>query len=122
MAVEYVYIQGKFIEKEKATIPVTTHAFMYGTSIFEGIRAYYNKEENQMYAFRVKEHFERLHSSAKIMHLNCDKSVDELCSLTKELLRKNNYKTDVYIRPTLYKSGQSVAACMLGCEDDLLIF
>ncbi len=122
MSTEYVYMQEKYVEKENAKISVMTHAFMYGTSVFEGIRAYYNKEENQMYAFRVKEHFERLHASAKIMHINCDKSVDELCRITKELLKKNQYKTDVYIRPTLYKSGQSVSASLLGCEDDLLIF
>lgn len=119
---EFVYINDNFVLKEKATIPVMTHGFLYGTSVFEGIRAYYNAEENQMYAFRLEEHFERLLRSAKIMHINISKSVEELCTITKELLKKNEYKTDVYIRPTAYKSHESVRTHMLDSKDGLIIF
>lgn len=119
---EFVYINDNFVLKEKATIPVMTHGFLYGTSVFEGIRAYYNAEENQMYAFRLEEHFERLLRSAKIMHINISKSVEELCTITKELLKKNKYKTDVYIRPTAYKSHESVRTHMLDSKDGLIIF
>ena len=59
---EFVFMNGEYIEAEKAVLPVRTHAFLYGTSVFEGIRAYYNKDENQLYAFRVKEHYERSHN------------------------------------------------------------
>lgn len=119
---EYVYLNKNYIEKEKATIPVMTHAFLYGTSIFEGIRAYYNKEENQLYAFRVPEHFERLFVSGKIMRMVPPNSVEEMCEITKTLLRKNNYKQDTYIRPTLYKSAQRIGTHMLDNPEDLLIF
>ena len=105
---EYVYHDGKFIAKEKALIPVTTNAFLYGTSVFEGIRAYWNEEENQLYAFRVKEHYERLVNSAKIMFMTPTMSIDEYCKLTAEQLRKNNYRENTYIRPTLYKCAQKV--------------
>ena len=74
---EYVYHDGKFILKEKATIPVMTHAFLYGTAVFEGIRAYYNKDENKMFIFRPKEHFERMEQSAKILYMNIVHTVDE---------------------------------------------
>lgn len=119
---EFVYMDGEYIEKEKATIPVMTHAFLYGTSIFEGIRAYYNEEENQLYAFRVPEHYERLYKSAKIMHMNVPNSVDDLCDITKKLLSKNNYKQDTYIRPTLYKSAEKIGTHMVNNQDSLLIF
>ena len=119
---EFVCINDNFVLKEKATIPVMTHGFLYGTSVFEGIRAYYNAEENQMFAFRLEEHFERLLRSAKIMHINISKSVEELCTITKELLKKNEYKTDVYIRPTAYKSHESVRTHMLDSKDGLIIF
>lgn len=119
---EFVYMDGNYIEKEKATIPVMTHGFLYGTSIFEGIRAYYNPEENQLYAFRVPEHFERLKISAKVMHMKVENSVDELCEVTKTLLKKNQYKEDTYIRPTMYKSAQKIGTHLLNNTDSLLIF
>lgn len=119
---EYVYMDGKYVEKEKATIPVMTHGFLYGTSIFEGIRAYYNPEEKQLYAFRVPEHFERLWRSAKIMHMNPKNSVEEFCDITKKLLQKNKYATDTYVRPTLYKSAQKVGPGLMDNPDSFLIF
>ena len=83
---EYVFLDGEYIEADKATIPVRTHAFLYGTGVFEGIRAYYNKEEKQLYAFRMKEHYERLLYQ----------------KITVVLLRKNAFNQNAYIRPTLY--------------------
>lgn len=120
--IEYVYMDGKYIEKEKATIPVMTHGFLYGTSIFEGIRAYYNPEEKQLYAFRVPEHFERLHKSAKIMHMSQIHTTDEYCAIVKKLLQKNKYTEDVYVRPTAYKSAQKIGTNMLNNPDSILIF
>lgn len=119
---EYFYMNNTYVEKEKATIPVMTHGFLYGTSIFEGIRAYFNEEENQLYAFRVPEHFERLHKSGKIMRIGVDKSVEELCDITKTLLAKNKYRTDTYIRPTAYKAAERIGTHMLNNPDALLIF
>lgn len=119
---EYVYINGEFIESDQAVIPIRTHAFLYGTSVFEGIRAYYNETENQLYAFRVQEHYRRLLASAKVMWMNSPYTLDEYTNITKELLRKNNYKTDVYIRPTLYKSSIKVGPTLTDNEDSFLIF
>ena len=119
---KFVYFNGEFVGKEQAVIPVATHGFLYGTSVFEGIRAYYNEEENCMYAFRLKEHYERFLRSAKIMRIEIGKTVDELCTITEELLRRNNYHCDVYIRPTAYKSHESVRTHMLNGTDGLVIF
>lgn len=120
--VEYVYMNGDYVEKDKATLPVMTHAFLYGTSIFEGIRAYYNKEEDQLYAFRVPEHFERLIRSAKILHMKPTNTVDEYCAITKKLLQMNNYRQNTYIRPTHYKSAERVGTSFLNNPDAFLIF
>lgn len=119
---EYVYMNGEYVEKEKAVIPVMTHGFLYGTSIFEGIRAYYNKEEDQLYAFRVPEHFERLKRSARIMHMVPTNTVEEYCEITKTLLQKNNYHEDTYVRPTHYKSAERVGTSFLNNPDSFLIF
>lgn len=119
---EYVYLNGEYIEADKAVLPVRTHAFLYGTSVFEGIRAYYNEKENQMYAFRVREHYQRLLASAKVMWMTSPYTLDEYAQITKQLLRKNNYKTDAYIRPTLFKSSIKVGPTLTDNEDSFLIF
>ena len=105
---EFYFMDGQYVEASKAMIPVRTHAFLYGTAVFEGIRAYWNEEEKQLYAFRVPEHYERLLRSAKIMCMKSPYTVEEHCEITKKLLAKNNYKADCYMRPTLYKSAQKV--------------
>ena len=108
-----VYFGGKFVPLREATINIMTHAFQYGTGVFEGIRGYYNADEKQMYIFRMKEHYERLHNSCKLIRLELDKSVDELCSLTVELMKKNKPTCDMYIRPNVYKSGLVVGPSLL---------
>jgi len=118
----YVFMDGEYIEADKATVPVRNHAFLYGTSVFEGIRAYYNKEEDQLYAFRMKEHFERLVNSGKIMRMYSKYSVEEMCQITADLLKKNQFKQDAYIRPQLYKSAQKVGPSLLDNPDSFLIF
>lgn len=105
---EYFYMNGEWVDSTKASIPVRTHGFLYGTSIFEGIRAYWNEEDKQLYLFRVKEHYERLANSAKVMFMTPTMSVDEYAEITAEQLRKNNYRENTYIRPTLYKCAQKV--------------
>ena len=118
---EFYFMDGKYVEAEKAMIPIRTHAFLYGTAVFEGIRAYWNEEEKQLYVFRAKEHYERLMRSAKIMHMESPYSVEEYCDITKKLMAKNNYRQDAYMRPTLYKSAQKVGPGLYDNEDSFAI-
>ena len=119
---DIVFMNGKYISSDKAVVPVKTHALLYGTSVFEGIRAYYNDENNQMYIFRMKEHFERLLRSAKILHILSPYSIEDYMSQTVELIKKNKYRKDVYIRPTLYKSTQTICPGLSGAEDGYFSF
>ena len=118
---EFYYMDGKFVEAEKAFIPVRTHAFLYGTAVFEGIRAYWNEEEKQLYVFRAPEHYERLVRSGKIMYMESPHSVEEYYKITQELLKKNGYKEDAYLRPTLYKSAQKVGPGLYDNPDSFMI-
>lgn len=119
---EFYFLNGEFVPAQEAVLPVRTHAFLYGTSVFEGIRAYYNEKQDKMYAFRMKEHFERMHNSCKIMFMNPKYSIEEYCNITKDLLVKNNYRTDAYIRPTVYKMAQKVGPSLIDNPDGVLIF
>ena len=118
---EYVYLNGDYVDVTKASIPVRTHAFLYGTAVFVGIRAYWNEEEKQLYAFRVPEHYDRLQRSAKIMYMQSPHTTEEYCEITRNLLKKNNYKEDAYMRPTLYKSAQKVGPGLYDNPDSFLI-
>jgi branched-chain amino acid aminotransferase len=118
---EYYFMNDEYVEAEKAVIPVRTHAFLYGTSVFEGIRAYWNAEEKQLYAFRAKEHYDRIERSARIMHMKMPHTTAECCEITRELLKKNGYKEDAYLRPTLYKSAMRVGPGLHDNPDGFLI-
>ncbi|MEI8377638.1 MAG: branched-chain amino acid transaminase [bacterium] len=118
---DYVYLDGKYVPDEQAVISVRTHAFMYGTSVFEGVRAYWVPEENQLYVFRMREHFERILNSCKIMHMHPEYTADDMCDITIELLKKNAPKTDTYIRPVIYKSGQTIGPKLCDNKDSLVI-
>jgi branched-chain amino acid aminotransferase len=106
----------------EAKIGIMTHALHYGTACFEGIRGNWNSEEKQMYLFRIRDHFRRLKKSCHIMKISLPYSIDELCQFTVELVEKNGYQEDIYIRPLAYKSSQVVGVRLHNLEDDFLMF
>lgn len=116
------YMQGKFMKLKEANVNIMTHAFMYGTAVFEGVRGYYNAEHEQMYLFRLAEHYERMLDSMKIMHLETKLSVKELCDITVELLRQNAPTGDMYVRPSAYKCGMRVGPGLDNNPTDICIF
>ena len=118
---EYYFMNGEYVESSKAVIPVRTHAFLYGTAVFEGIRAYWNDEEKQLYVFRAPEHFQRLIRSGKIMHMESPYTIEEYCEITRTLLKKNGYKENCYMRPNIYKSAQKVGPGLYDNPDAFLI-
>lgn len=97
---EFIWFDGKLVKWEEATVPVMSHALHYGTSVFEGIRAYPTK--NNLYVFRLKEHMERLHRSASVYSLSVKYSAKELCDATIELLKRISIKESLYIRPLTF--------------------
>lgn len=101
---KYCFLKDSFVKWENATVPVSTHALHYGTAVFAGLRGYWNKDKKQLYVFRIRDHFERLHNSVRIILVDLTYSVDDLIGITKELLKKNKFKCDVYIRPLAFKS------------------
>lgn len=101
---KFCFLEDTFVKWEDAKVPVSTHALHYGTAVFAGLRGYWNEDQDQLYVFRIKDHFERLHNSVRIIFIDLKYSVNELIGIAKELLRKNEFKCDVYIRPLAFKS------------------
>ncbi len=118
----YAYFNGDFVPISQAKVSIMTHAFNYGTGCFEGIRGNWNAKEERLYIFRLREHYERLERSCKILKIQLPKSVDELCDITLELARRNGYKEDIYIRPVAYKGEGVVGVRLHNVADAFTIF
>jgi branched-chain amino acid aminotransferase len=71
----YAFFQGNIVPIEDAKISIMNHSFMYGTAVFEGIRGYWNEKDEEMYLYRLREHFERMAVSMKIMYLRCNRLI-----------------------------------------------
>src|ERR671932_1054454 len=97
---EFVWFDGKLVKWEDAKVPIYTHALHYGTTVFEGIRAYAAK--NNLYIFRLEDHMKRLHRSAKVYSFSLRYSARELADATVELLQENKAKESCYIRPLTF--------------------
>ena len=100
---ELIWFDGKFVKHNNAKIPVTTHAIHYGTSIFEGIRAYWNGEKLNI--FRLDEHITRFRNSGKFYDITLNFSNKEIKDAIINLCKRNKIKTSCYIRP-FYFVGQ----------------
>jgi branched-chain amino acid aminotransferase len=98
-----IWFDGKFVKHSNAKIPVTTHAIHYGTSIFEGIRAYWNGKKLNI--FRLDEHITRFRNSGKYYDITLKFSNKEIENAIINLCKKNKIKTSCYIRP-FYFVGQ----------------
>lgn len=120
--IDYAYFKGKIVPASEAKINIKTHALQYGTGCFGGIRGYWNENKEQLFIFRLEDHYKRLHNSAKILMMNLKLSIDELINITLEVVRKNNWKESVYIRPFLYKSELSLSPRLHDVQDDIAIY
>jgi branched-chain amino acid aminotransferase len=118
----WVYLNGEFRRYNDARIGVMTHALHYGTGVFEGIRAYWNAPKNQLFLLHAPEHFNRLRRSGNIMKMTLPHSTEDLVNLTVELLRRNEYRADTYVRPLLYKSSEVIGVRLAGIEESFLIY
>jgi len=116
------YFQGQFMPLSQARLPIMTHAFLYGTACFEGIRGNWNGDDGAVYLFRPLEHYQRLRMSCRILRIGLPYTDDELCELTKELVARSGFGEDVYIRPIAYKSEETLGPRLHDVADDFLIF
>jgi branched-chain amino acid aminotransferase len=97
---KYIWMDGEFVDWEKATTHILTHTLHYGNGVFEGVRAY--QTDKGLAIFRLREHTQRLLNSAKITMIKPTFTLEQLEIAQIELLRQNEFKKNVYIRPIIY--------------------
>lgn len=118
----YVFYDGRIIPESEVHLSIRCKGFNYGLGCFEGIRAYWNGAEKQLYGFRMGEHYQRLLQSCKTLNINIPYTVDELCRFTIELLKKNNYQSTTYIRPLAFKGSDHIVPTLLDDDNRLIIY
>ena len=97
---KYIWMNGEFVNWADAKVHVLTHTLHYGNGVFEGTRAYMT--DKGLAIFKLKEHTKRLLNSAKIVKLEVPYSLEELMEAQVELLRRNDFKSNVYLRPIIF--------------------
>ncbi len=119
---EVAYFRGSFVPLAEASVSLATHALNYGTGCFEGIRAYWNGDHRQLYVVKLAQHYERLVRSCRVLRIDPGLTVESMVEVTLELLRRNGFRQDAYIRPLAFKGGLTLKLALTGVEDAFGIY
>jgi branched-chain amino acid aminotransferase len=118
----FAFFEGKIVPFEEARISIATHALNYGTAVFGGIRAYWNEEQGRLFIFRPYDHYRRLLQSARMMCMEVPYDEQALTQITIDLIRADDWKQDIYIRPLIYKADMGIGVRLHNLRDALSIF
>lgn len=119
---KHAFFEGKIVPLADAKINIATHGFLYGTAVFGGMRSYWNEEKKRLFVFRPYDHFRRLLHSARMMSMRTTYDEESLIQLTLDLLRTDNWKQDIYMRPTFYKSDLGIGVRLHDVKDEFCMF
>lgn len=116
-----VYSGGRFTRYGEAKVGLLTHGLQYGTGCFEGIRGYWVPEERELFLMQLREHYERLAVSAKILLMKLPHTTEELTAITAELCSRNRFECDVYVRPCIFSGTEDVGVRLHNIEQTFAI-
>jgi branched-chain amino acid aminotransferase len=119
---KHAFFEGKIVPLSDAKINIATHAFLYGTAVFGGMRGYWNEEKKRLFVFRPYDHFRRLLHSARMMNMQTSYDEESLIQVTLDLLRTDHWQRDVYIRPTFYKADLGIGVKLHDLKDEFCMF
>jgi branched-chain amino acid aminotransferase len=103
-----VYFKNQFVAVRDAQVNILTHALHYGTGVFEGIRAYWDEAEQEVFSFRTLEHYQRWKKNCGILRIEIAPTPEALCGITAELIGRNRFRSDLYLRPLAFKSAERI--------------
>jgi len=121
---DVAFLRGAFLPLDQATISVRTHAFLYGTAVFEGLKAYWEPSAETLYIFRAEDHYRRLLNSCKILRLSSPQNLEAMIDLSVQILQHNQFRTNTYLRPIVYKADCRIGPVLVvpNTQDDFLLF
>ncbi len=118
---KFAYFQGKIVPYSEAKVGILTHALNYGTAAFGGVRGYWNEQKQQLYLFRPIDHFRRLLNSARLLCMQFEHTPESLTQTAIDLLRAENQRCDVYLRPLVYKADEIIGVRLHDLHDEVSI-
>lgn len=101
----YVWLNGSLVPWTEATVPVTAMGASGGLAVFEGVKAYWNEDQSQLFIFRLDAHLKRLYDSMKIVRMAPAFTAADLTAAALELLCANDIRADTYLRPVAFYDG-----------------
>ena len=110
MAEPKIWMNGKLATQAEAVLPVNSAAVFYATNVFEGLRAYWNETDDQLYCFRLDEHFARFRESMKMMRFTVPYCDADLHAAVKEVLTGNDFREDIHMHLVAYVAGAGIEA------------
>jgi branched-chain amino acid aminotransferase len=105
-----IWMNGRLVPQAEAVLPVNSAAVFYATNVFEGLRAYWNAEDEELYCFRLQEHFTRFRESMKMMRFDVPYSDAGLHEAVREVLAGNEVREDVHMHMVAYVLGTGLDA------------
>lgn len=101
----YIWLNGDIVHLPDAQINVLSPTSQFALNVFEGIRCYWNEKKRQLFAFRLEEHYARLHDSSKLLKLEDTYTTVEMKNALLSVVAKNQYQEDIAVRQTLFVEG-----------------
>jgi branched-chain amino acid aminotransferase len=117
-----IYFNRAFRPESEATVSVRSRALNYGLGCFAGIRGYKTDDGRQVHVFRLHRHVRRLEQSARILRLSLSGSRSEIAGAIVELLRRNEMRSDVYIRPIVFANSNELSPLLDPDTSETAIF
>jgi len=105
-----IWMNGKLVPQAQAVLPVNSAAVFYATNVFEGLRAYWNAADDEVYSFRLPEHFARFRESMKMMRFTIPYSDVDLYEAVRTVLSGNEVKEDIHMHMCAYVTGTGLDA------------
>ncbi len=99
---DWIWMDGEFVPWEDAKLHIRTECVNRGSNVFEGVRGYWNEDQQEMFLFKIPQHIRRLYESTKIMHMYPALAPSDWGDVMVELIKRNNFRGDIYLRPTVY--------------------
>jgi branched-chain amino acid aminotransferase len=103
-----VYFNNQYLALKDARISILTHALHYGAGVFDGIRGYWDATQKELFLLRPVEHYARWKKNCGILRIDVPPTPQALCEITLELIRRNGFTQNIYVRPIAYKSAERV--------------
>jgi branched-chain amino acid aminotransferase len=116
------YMDGEFLDDADATVSVRARALNYGLGCFGGIRGYLADDGNQVLIFRLEDHVRRLALSARMLFLRLPVNERATCDAVLDLLRRNEARHDVYVRPLVISNSTALSPVLREEDSSLIIY